>query len=781
MRNLAMLMAAAACLLGARAEEYDVPKGTLLYYPFDTCATALRSFGADSSALVQGQGAVSFSRNGKQSGCLRFDGASTLELRTLPEGMPLGKAPYTVSAWIRADKGLAPTGGWIGYGERNTSGGGNSFRHNGTDGVQNYWNFRDLNVQTTGLADGKWHQVVGTWDGETRTLYFDGTKAGSDRQVPDVKRGTMLVGATINDRPYTGWIDEVLVATRAFGPDEVRRLFENGIARNGVAAESADAEGRVLSGDRFLDPARVDADRSREIVADARWLMLPVRNGEKPRRMTVSLQGKVLRDFEIALAAENPDWYAALDISEWKGRKLLLKTDGGVPPSRALALVKTAASAPAPDGYDGMYRPQFHFSPIRGWMNDPNGLSFYKGEWHYFYQHNPYGTAWGNMHWGHAVSRDLFHWKEVGEALYLDPKLGAMFSGSAVVDKDNTAGFGKDAHVLVFTGTANGSTQCIAYSLDGRSYTKYEGNPVVPNITGGNRDPRVFWYKPGKHWVMALYVVENKHKNTVILNSPDLKNWTRVGTIVGDSEPGGGFLHECPELFELPIEGENETRWIVFGATGEYGVGTFDGKEFQFEEKYLSMTRNLGGYYAAQTFGDIPDGRRILLPWFQVKMPGMPFNQSTGMPRTLGLRRTSNGLRIVQYPVKEVESLRKGKPVKLEDFDGELAEIFLDMDVRKSRFVRLKLRGIDFRYDAARELLSLPGGTTSWPLVKGRLKARIFIDRIAMETFSPDGLAVLPSQDAKADPANRRLEIVEGAENVLDDRSFAYELKSVWK
>ena len=525
----------------------------------------------------------------------------------------------------------------------------------------------------------------------------------------------------------------------------------------------------------------VSADAVRELDVTAKLLRLPVQNGGQMRKARVRGADGFFREFDIEFATNRPDWFAVLDVSALRGKKLTLEMNGSEIDPAMLSLVGFVDFEPAPDGYDGALRPQFHFSPIRGWMNDPNGMSYYKGEWHYFYQHNPYGVKWGNMHWGHAVSKDMFHWREVGEALYQDPKLGAMFSGSAVVDKDNTTGFGKDSHVLVFTGTANGSTQCIAYSLDGRSYTKYEGNPVVPNITGGNRDPRVFWYKPGKHWVMALYVVENKHKNTVILNSPDLKSWTRVGTIVGDKELGGGFLHECPELFELSIEGEKGTRWVVFGATGEYGVGTFDGKEFQFEEKYLSMTRNVGGYYACQTYGDIPDGRRILQPWFQVKMPGMPFSQMSGMPRTLGLRRTSNGLRIVQYPVKEVESLRKGKPVKLADFDGELAEVFLDMDVRKSRFVWFKLRGIDVRYDAARELLSVPGGTTAWPLVKGRLKARIFIDRIGMETFSDDGLAVLPSQDAKADYANRRLEIVEGAENVLDDRSFAYELESVWK
>lgn len=532
----------------------------------------------------------------------------------------------------------------------------------------------------------------------------------------------------------------------------------------------------------FFAALAVGADVTREFDVTAKLLRLPVQNDGKMRKARVRGADGFFREFDIEFATSKTDWYAILDVSALKGKKLSLELSGADAADAKLDLVGFTDDEPAPDGYDGALRPQFHFSPKRGWMNDPNGMSYYKGEWHYFYQHNPYGVKWGNMHWGHAVSKDMFHWKDVGEALYPDPKLGMMFSGSAVVDKDNTAGFGKGAHVLVFTGTADGSAQSIAWSLDGRHYTKYEGNPVVPKITGGNRDPRVFWYAPGKHWVMALYVIEDGHKNTVILNSPDLKHWTRTSKIVGDKEPGGGFLHECPELFELPIEGEKQTRWVVFGATGEYAIGKFDGKTFTPEEKYLSMTRNFGGYYACQTYGDIPDGRRILQPWIQVRMPGMPFSQMAGMPRTFGLRRTPNGLRIVQYPVKEAESLRKGGSVKLEDFEGELVEVLLDMEIRRSRFVHFKLRGIDVHYDAARELLSVPGGTTSWPLVNGRLKARIFIDRIAMETFSSDGLAVLPSQDVKPDPANRKLVIEERCrENILDDRSVAYELESVWK
>ena len=522
----------------------------------------------------------------------------------------------------------------------------------------------------------------------------------------------------------------------------------------------------------------VPSSGARVLTADARFLMLPVKNGAPVVKARVLVGDSVFRTFDIPFAPDAPDWYAALDIASVKGASLTVAVDGAS--ADALARVKTAAEAPVPDGYDGTYRPQFHFSPQRGWNNDPNGLSWYDGEWHLFFQHNPYGVKWGNMHWGHAVSSDLLHWRELGDVLAPDATLGAMFSGSAVIDRDNTAGFGKGAHVLIFTGTANGSAQSLAYSLDGRNYVKWSGNPVLPCVTPDNRDPRVFWHAPSHRWVLALYVKENGRHNVVIFNSPDLKAWTRAGTIPGDMDGKGRFLYECPELFELPVSGETTcSRWIVFGANGEYAVGIFDGRTFTPEERRIPMNRGFVGYYAAQTFGDAPDGRRILLPWFRVGMPGMPFNQMMGLPRELGLVRTPNGLRLRQSPVKEIESLRDGPAKALGDFEGDLAEVSLDVRPAPSARIVFSLRGIRVVYDAARELLEIPGGTTSWPLENGRFRARMFIDRAGMETFSTDGLVCLPSVTL-ADPGNLKLSIVEGADRILDDRSSACRLKRVW-
>lgn len=770
---------AALSALGTWA-GYEVPAGTVLYYPFDTAATALVNAGSATGAtLEQGQGNVAFSSQGRSGGCLYFDGDDTVVLERCPAGMPLGKDPYTVAAWVRADrsKDFVASAGWLGYGVRGEEGAGNSFRHNGADGVQNYWNWRDLNVKTPGLADGRWHQVVGTWDGTTRKIFFDGKLAGSDSPVSNITWSPLQIGTTINDRPYRGWIDDVLVANRAFSSEEIATLHAQGVKATGLVKDVA-ADGCLLAGEAFVAPADLDKARTRTLEVTGKWLHLPVKNGGRMCKARVCANGKLFRAFDIQFAQGAADWYAVLDVSELKGGPLTLTVDGGRGGAKALAAVKVSDDAPAPDGYAGAYRPQFHFSPCRGWTNDPNGLSYYNGEWHLFFQHNPYGVDWGNMHWGHAVSKDLFHWREVGEALYPD-ELGAMFSGSAVVDKDNTAGFGAGAHVLTFTGTANGSTQGIAYSLDGVHYTKWAGNPVVPNISNGNRDPRVFWYKPGKCWVLVLWLEEEGCHNVGVFNSPDLKSWTRVGTIRGDKVGVGAFLFECPELFELKVEGEDISRWVVFGANGEYAIGTFDGRNFKAEEDRLVMNRT-GSYYAAQTFGDVPDGRRILLPWFRTHLPGMPCNQSMGLPVELKLVRTAAGLRLAQFPVKEVESLRKGAGVPLADFNGELAEVQLDLRVAATATVKFALRGVPLAYDGHHEILEVQGVKTSWPRIDGRFKARIFIDRAGMEIYSADGCIGLPLGNVRPAADARTLKIVEGANRVLDDKSVVYKLKSVW-
>ncbi|MBP5225852.1 MAG: 2,6-beta-D-fructofuranosidase [Kiritimatiellae bacterium] len=521
-------------------------------------------------------------------------------------------------------------------------------------------------------------------------------------------------------------------------------------------------------------------DQERKIAIDQPYLLFPVKNGAPRYRVTVFDGETELHYMDVQLAPGDPDWYGTLDIAPFKGKTLTLKVSRYPEDETGFTGIKTA-SAPytTPQDYRESKRAQFHFQPRYGWNNDPNGLSYFNGEWHLFFQHNPYGVEWGNMHWGHAVSKDLVHWKEVTVALHPD-KLGTMFSGSAAVDHQNTAGFGAGAHILIYTATAGGSTQCIAHSLDGRHYTKWEGNPVVANVTGGNRDPKISWHAPSKRWVLVFYIEDKGYHTIGVYNSPDLKAWTRVGTIVGDKTNEGNFLFECPDLFELPVEGSQESRWVVFGASGAYAIGRFDGKTFTPEADHIPLSFGSGAYYAAQTFSDAPDGRRILLPWMHLAAPGMNFNQGMGIPRVLGLKRTREGIRMTQTPIRELESLRDGEAVPFGKFDGELLEAIVDCAVLPNARVTFTLRGVPIAYDGLSGTLSVHGRTVAWPLVNGRLAFTAYLDRVGLEIFSADGLGCLAFSDIIPDPANRTIS-VDGANRLRDNKNRAYALKSAWE
>jgi fructan beta-fructosidase len=270
-------------------------------------------------------------------------------------------------------------------------------------------------------------------------------------------------------------------------------------------------------------PPGLLADARREFRIEKRYLNLPIKNGAPKRVVSTLVDGRVEVRNDIELAPGEPDWWAPMDVGAWHGRTVVLQVDKLPEDSRALTSIEPADTLRgAEDLYREPLRAQFHFSPRRGWNNDPNGLVFFGGEYHLFFQHNPYGWGWGNMHWGHAVSRDLVHWQELGDALAPDP-LGPMFSGSAVVDRANTSGLGqpgRPAQVLIYTAAGDPAVQCLASSTDGRHFTKYPGNPVVKQFTPGNRDPKVLWHEPSKRWVMTLYVETNKLHTIHFLGSP---------------------------------------------------------------------------------------------------------------------------------------------------------------------------------------------------------------------------------------------------------------------
>jgi fructan beta-fructosidase len=268
------------------------------------------------------------------------------------------------------------------------------------------------------------------------------------------------------------------------------------------------------------------SNAQRELIASKRYLHLPIKNDAPLRRMTVRVDGQEVRAFDIELADGEPDWWAFLDVSAWSGKQLVLGVDRLREDSRGLEQIQLADEVPDAAGvYGERLRPQFHFSARRGWLNDPNGLVYHDGEYHLFFQHNPYGWKWCNMHWGHAVSTDLVHWTELPIAIYPDA-LGTAFSGSAVVDVKNTAGLqsGKNPPLIcIYTAAGEKFTQCLVYSNDnGRTWTRYEQNPVLEQLVHGNRDPKVFWHEPTGRWVMALYLDKDDFE---LFASPDLKKW----------------------------------------------------------------------------------------------------------------------------------------------------------------------------------------------------------------------------------------------------------------
>lgn len=415
--------------------------------------------------------------------------------------------------------------------------------------------------------------------------------------------------------------------------------------------------------------------------------------------------------------------------------------------------------------YHEKLRPLFHFTAKRGWLNDPNGLVYYKGAYHLFFQYNPYGTKWGNMHWGHAVSPDLVHWNEGPIALAPDAH-GTNYSGSIVVDWNNTAGLqqGEDKTlVALYTGApdkytlgAKDYTQCLAYSNDaGKTWKKYEKNPVLGQLAPGNRDPRVFWHAPSKQWVMALYLDK---RDFAFFGSKDLKDWKELSRLTME---GSG---ECPEFFELPVysEGEHKTgekKWIFYDADGNYLVGTFDGVKFTAETQRLRQDwgRN---FYASQTYSDIPaeDGRRIQIAWMRgSEFQGTAFNQQMSVPCELRLLSTPQGLRLARRPVAELDLLHSKSAGLWRDaalapaaessirMDGNVFDIRAEFDLGKAKEVGLIVCGEKVAYDVKSKMLKSLSGAAPLEPVKNRIAIRVLVDRASIETFSADGLVSISS------------------------------------
>ena len=543
-----------------------------------------------------------------------------------------------------------------------------------------------------------------------------------------------------------------------------------------------------------LSSAGDKVPESIEMVFVKKYLNMPVKHRARKRTMDILIEGDIVRQFEIELAEGEPDYWVFLDVSEFKGKKATLKLNATAGKSNLLEKIyQDDAIREAETFYKEKNRQQFHFSSRRGWNNDSNGMVYYDGEYHLFYQHNPYGWNWGNMTWGHAVSTDMVHWKELSDAIHPD-HLGTIFSGSAVVDEKNTAGFQTDDEktlVCIYTSAAGTNawskgrrfTQSIAYSNDrGRTWTVYKGNPVIEHINGSNRDPKVIWHEPTKRWVMALYL---DNRRMAFFSSLDLKNWTK------NSEQK--CFHECPELFELPVDGDkNNTRWVFFGASGDYFVGQFDGKEFKPDGEAIRFQRG-NCFYASQTFNNIPeeDGRRIQIAWGQIATPGMPFNQCMLFPVELTLHTTEEGIRMFAEPVREIRSLHEKKhswqrkTIKpgenlLEDIKGELFHIqaeFSPADAEEFGFV---IRGLPLTYNAEKNLIACKDKKARLKPDDGKIRLELLVDKNSVEIFGNNGSMYMPIGQILPED-NKSIELFTKGGKTQVEGIEVYELNSAWK
>ncbi len=439
---------------------------------------------------------------------------------------------------------------------------------------------------------------------------------------------------------------------------------------------------------------------------------------------------------------------------------------------------------PEANRYSEKYRPQFHFTARENWLNDPNGCVFHDGEYHLFFQHNPVGREWANMTWGHAVSRDLVRWRQIGNALH-PYEGGTIYSGSAVVDAANTSGFARQGGVplvAAFTHAREPFGQAIAFSNDnGRNWELYaEGRHVVPNqgLDAGERDPRIRWHEPTGRWVMVLWVARGQAR---FFASEDLKHWTHTGDFKVED------FHECPDLFCLPLDGDaGRPKWILHDAAFRYWIGDFDGRRFVPEAG--PMWGDVGAsFYAAQTWTHT--GRRVFqIGWMRGgKYPGMPFNQQMSFPCELSLRTTPRGVRLCRMPVEAIATLRsnsdfieshalaQGKTLQV----GRPADLVdVELTVASSASFSVRLGGQDVTCSGGR--IRCLGKEADLPPSGGVVSLRILVDRTSIELFGNEGEISMSSCFLSPDKSEP-VQVTAGTGGLDIRRLAVHQLSSAWR
>lgn len=520
------------------------------------------------------------------------------------------------------------------------------------------------------------------------------------------------------------------------------------------------------------------------------YLLLPIQDDAPEGKICVvkdnEQKGTLMN---VRLARERVDSYVPFALSAYKGQHISIEIQGV--PETALCWKELKLSGSFDMANKESFRPVYHHTPAYGWMNDPNGMFYKDGLYHLYFQYNPYGSVWGNMHWGHSTSTDLMHWKFEGCAIVPDA-WGAIFSGSCVVDHENTAGFGKEAVVAFYTSAKSTpwgdiQMQSMAYSLDnGKTFTKYEGNPILTSSEKDFRDPKVFWYAPGKHWVMILAVGQHME----IYSSVNLKEWKKESEF-GAMQGAHGGVWECPDLVEIPVEGTREKKWVLIcnlnpggpfgGSAAQYFVGSFDGKKFVNESPTQTKWMDWGkDNYATVTWNNAPDGRCIALGWmsnwqYANNVPTRQYRSANTLARDLTLYREGQELYLKSTPSVEVKKAR-GKKVSIPSFKvsekheivnlfeekqgayeveiviqnagaskidfcllndkGEKVSMYYDLNRKQFVMDRSESGTVDFSKD-------FPAVTVAPVNVDKELTLRLFVDRSSIEAFGEDGKFVM--------------------------------------
>lgn len=536
------------------------------------------------------------------------------------------------------------------------------------------------------------------------------------------------------------------------------------------------------------------------IVGDSRYLLLPVQESNDDARINVLVDGRLDKTINVKLAKSKVDYYVPFDLSSYKGHEVAMNivTTQGRSTVREAKDDACWKNMTLSDTFDTTnrekYRPAYHHTPSYGWMNDPNGMFYKDGVWHLYFQHNPYGSKWQNLSWGHSTSKDLINWTPEPEAL--EPNgLGMVFSGSCALDTNNTAGYGNDAVIGLYTSADASQTQSLVWSKDnGKTFEFYPANPVI-TLESEARDPNMFWDDNAKQWVLLLaHALEHE---VLVFTSPDMKEWTLQSSF-GKGIGAQGGVWECPDLFRLNVDGSDEEKWVLVcnlnpggpfgGSATQYFVGDFDGKTFKAdtdsEGKIPTKWMDYGkDHYATVSWSDAPDNRRTVIGWmsnwqYAAEVPTMQYRSANTLPRDVSLFRAADGeIYMASEPSPELVALRdkltvnvkkanirkKAATYSLPNTNGGVCEILLDIDARKSKLINLTVSNnagekVVMQYDVAAHSLSfdrresgIVDFSPDFPAVtvsptfedKGRISLRIFIDKSSMEVFGNKGQFVM--------------------------------------